>query len=68
MELWYSESVRDVQLVEAVEQRHPYLQRNYLTLERASHHTLGQPLEAVHLGFHQTASVVAAPLLPNFAP
>ena len=41
------------------------LQLHYPALEGAGHHTLAQQLEAAHLGFHQRAAVVAAPLLPD---
>ncbi len=56
---------RTTQLAEAIEQRRTDVQLYHLTLERSSHHPLPQSLEAVHLRLHQTAPVVAAPLIPN---
>ena len=38
-----------------------------LALKRARHHSLTQPLDAVHLGFHQASPVVANPALPDTA-
>lgn len=35
-----------------------------LALEGALHHPLAQPLDAEHLGYHQTSSVVTAPHFP----
>ena len=36
-----------------------------LSLKSARHHSLAQPFDAVHLGFHQTSPVVANPAFPK---
>jgi hypothetical protein len=41
------------------------MQLHDLTLERARHDPLAQALEAMHLGLHQAAPVVTAPLLAD---
>lgn len=58
---------RAPKLCESVEQSHPHMKFCDLALERARHHPLAQPFEAVHLGLHQASSVVAAPFFPDAA-
>jgi hypothetical protein len=50
---------------EAIENGGAHLQLGDLTVEIARHHALAGQLETAHLGFHQTASMVASPFLPN---
>ena len=44
------------------------MQLVHLALKGARHHSLTQPLDAVHLGFHQASPVIANPSFPDISP
>lgn len=53
---------------EPIQDGDPHMQLHRLALKGASHDPFAQALEAMHLGFHQAAPMVAAPHLPNLTP
>lgn len=65
--LCHSHRLRAAQLGKPIEDGSSDVQLVDLPLKRARHHSLAQPLNAVHLGLHQAAPVVTAPALPEFS-
>lgn len=66
--LCHSDRLRTAQLCESIEDGGSDVQFVDLALERSGHHPFAQPFDAIYLGLHQTASVVAAPAFPDLTP
>src|SRR5574344_2738048 len=60
--------LRTAQLSKSIQYGCSNVQLVNLALKGAGHHAFTQPLDAVHLRFHQTSPVVANPAFPDTSP
>jgi len=66
--LWDTDGIRRSYFRKAIEDCGTDFELGELAVEGTRSDTLAEQLEAVHLGFDQTAAMIAAPLLPDCPP
>lgn len=67
-DLWHSDRNGRAKARKAIQQSSTHLQFGHLTIEVTCLDALAKELEAAHLRFDETASVIATPVFPYRAP